>query len=347
MVSSKVPPVIDFADFLSGQPDRVQKCAQQVRHACMTQGFFQIVNHQLPAELQKEMFRLSKEFFALPSEEKMKLDKSQNDYNRGYEVMYGQMIEGVSRPIIIEVHSNHASASTKPDLKEGYYVSRDLPLDHPQVVSKKFACGPNIWPESLGPHFRVTMMDYLERIIKLTEQVMQVIAVSLGYEQNYFDEFCKDPMAFYKLLHYPPQAEDAHHLQRGIGAHRDFGVITLLLQGDVSGLEVWDDEAKDWYSAPPVEGAYVVNLGNLFEQWSNNKYISNVHRVINKAGVDRYSIPFNYNGNPDFIIRCIEACRDKEAGELYAPISVEDYVRQKYKDVYGRVGIYSVSEKAN
>lgn len=175
--------------------------------------------------------------------------------------MYGQMIE----------------ADTKPDLKEGYYVSRDLPLDYPQVVAKKFAHGPNIWPTTLGAHFRETCMDYLERVTNLTEQVMQAIAVSLGYDVNYFDEFCHEPMAFYKLLHYPPQREDAHKLQRGIGAHRDFGVITLLLQGDIPGLEVWDAEAEDWYPAPPVEGAYVVNLGNLFEQWSNDKYISNVH----------------------------------------------------------------------
>lgn len=234
---------------------------------------------------------------------------------------------------------------TKPDLKEGYYVARDLPPDHPQVLSKKFAHGPNVWPETLGPHFRETCMDYLSQIIDLTEKVLQAIAVSLGYDKDYFDEFCTEPMSFYKLLHYPPQAPDAHHLQRGIGAHRDFGIITLLLQGDVPGLEVWDEETKEYYPAPPVEGAYVVNLGNLFERWTNDVYISNVHRVINRSGEERYSIPFNYNGNPDFIIKCIQACRVSAEDEKYAPVSVEDYVRQKYKDVYGRGEIYSVAEK--
>ena len=206
--------------------------------------------------------------------------------------------------------------------------------------------GPNIWPESLGPHFRETCMDYLNQISSLTEEVMRAIALSLGYDTSFFDEFFHDPMCFFKMLHYPPQATDAHELQRGIGAHRDFGVITLLLQGDVSGLEVWDDEVKDWYPAPPVEGALVVNLGNLFEQWTNDQYISNVHRVINRSGTERYSIPFNYNGNPDFVVRCIEKCRAQKEDEKYAPVSVEDYVRQKYKDVYGRVGIYKVAEKA-
>ena len=152
-------------------------------------------------------------------------------------------------------------------------------------------------------------------------------------------------MAFYKPLHYPPQAPDVDSLQRGIGAHRDFGIITLLLQGDVPGLEVWDDDTQSYYDAPPVEGACVVNLGNLFEQWTNEKYLSNVHRVINKSGMERYSISFSYNGNPDFIIQCMETCREQLEDEKCAPISVEDYVRQKDKDIYGRVGIYKVAEK--
>ncbi|KAL6811487.1 hypothetical protein J3E69DRAFT_371785 [Trichoderma sp. SZMC 28015] len=324
MPSTKSAPVIDFADFLSGDKQRMQHVADQIRDACLTQGFFQIVGHDIPAQLQKDIFKASKTFFALPLEEKMKLDKSLNKYNRGYEVMHGQMIE----------------ANTKPDLKEGYYVSRDLPMDHPQVKAEKFAHGPNVWPESLGESFRETCMDYLNRIVKLTEEVMRAMAMSLGYDADYFKEFCTDPMCFYKLLHYPPQPTTAHALQRGIGAHRDFGVITLLLQGDVPGLECWDEEAKDWYAIPPVEGAYVVNMGNLFEQWTNDKYISNVHRVINRSGEERYSIPFNYNGNPDFVIKCIESCRVKPEEEKYAPVSVEDYVVQKYKDVYGRVGIY-------
>ncbi|GFF62318.1 sexual differentiation process protein isp7 [Aspergillus lentulus] len=261
------------------------------------------------------MFKLSKEFFALHLDEKMKLDKSQNDHNRGYEVMYGQMIE----------------KDTKPDLKEGYYVAQDLPPDHPQVLSKKFAHGPNLWPESLGPHIRDTCMDYLNQVTALTEKVLQAIGVSLGYDESYFDEFCTETMAFYKLLHYPPQPPDADPLQRGIGAHRDFGGITTAPTG----------------KCPRAGGgAYVVNLGNLFQQWTNDEYRSNVHRVINRSDVDRYSIPFNYNGNPDFVIRCIESCRARPEEEKYAPISVDDYVRQKYKDVYGRVGIYSVAERA-
>ncbi|KAL4919797.1 putative MFS transporter [Aspergillus aurantiobrunneus] len=287
-------------DFLSGDTERRRECTEKIRHACRTLGFFQLIKHPISLSLQREMFKLSREFFALPLEEKLKLDKSQNDHNRGYEVMYGQMVQ----------------KTTNPDLKEGYYVSRDIPVDHSQSVSKESTHGTNFWPESLSSHFQETCMDYFNQVSDLAEKVMQAIAISLDYDEHYFHEFCTEPMAFYKLLHYPPQPDEAHPPQRGIGAHRDFGVITLLLQGDVPGLE----------------------------QWTNDVYISNVHRVVNRSSVARYSIPFHYNGNPEFIIRCIESCREKADDEKYAPISVNDYVRQKYKNVDGRAGIGSVAE---
>ncbi|KAF4159553.1 hypothetical protein CNMCM6069_001716 [Aspergillus lentulus] len=258
--------------------------------------------------LQKEMFRLSREFFALPLDEKMKLDKSRMTTTAATES--GPAPEPPASPL------QEVRTQTEPLARvAGPALPRHL-LGLPQPSSRPHR-------ESPSSHW-----------------------VSLGYDESYFDEFYTEPMAFYKLLHYPPQPPDTDPLQRGIGAHRDFGVITLLLQGDVPGLEVWHEETQSYYPAPPIEGAYVVNLGNLFQQWTNDEYLSNVHWVINRSDVDRYSIPFNYNGNPDFVIRCIESCRAMPEDEKYAPISADDYVRQKYKDVYGRVGIYSVAERA-
>jgi len=329
MSPAKAPPVIDFSDFLSGDDERVQRCASQIRDACLTQGFFQIVNHTIPLSLQRDILEMSKQFFDLPLDDKLKLDKSQNEYNRGYQKMASQMIE----------------ANTAPDLKEGYYLGRELPTDHPQVAAGKFAHGPNLWPERLGEPFRKTCMDYLNHIMELGEHIMQALAVSLGYKKEFFDSFSKDPMCFFKMLHYPPQPTDANALQKGLGAHRDFGALTLLLQGDVPGLEVWDDDVKEWAAVPPIEGAYVINLGNMFQQWTNDQYRSVVHRVVNYSGVERYSIPANFNGNPDFIVRCIEKCRSKGEDEKYAPVTVEDYIRPQYADTYGRAGIYNIVPK--
>ncbi|KAL8712437.1 MAG: hypothetical protein Q9220_003285 [cf. Caloplaca sp. 1 TL-2023] len=305
MPSNKQAPVIDFSNFLSGEPARVKECAEQIRSAAQKEGFFQIINHPITRELQQKTFEQQKKFFSLPLETKLQLDKAQNDYNRGYEVVGAQQFEVGTT-----------------ELKEGFYVARDLPLDHPAVQNKKFGHGPNLWPESLGAEFRETCMEYLNQVIDLAEKIMQALGIALEIPQQVVDSFCSTPMAF--------------------GAHRDFGIITLLLQGDVPGLEVWDEEAQDWYAVPPVDGAYVVNMGNLFARWTNDQYGSSVHRVIHNAPVDRYSIAFNYNGNPDFEIKCIDSCRSKE--EKYAPIAVEDAIREKYKEVYKAAGIYKVAE---
>ncbi|KAK3076234.1 hypothetical protein LTS18_013556, partial [Coniosporium uncinatum] len=186
--STKTPPVIDFSDFTSGDPAREQKCAQEIRHACVTQGFFQIINHTVPKDVQKAAFAASKSFFNLPIQEKLALDKSQNKYNRGYEKSNAQRWEGYEHP----------------DLKEGFYVGRELPADHPQVQAGKFGLGPNIWPQTLGESYSDDCLTYLEHCITLAQLVTQALAVSLGYDKHQFDDFCKDPMAFYKLLHYPP-----------------------------------------------------------------------------------------------------------------------------------------------
>lgn len=123
----------------------------------------------------------------------------QNNYNRGYERLYGQTVQ----------------SDGIPDLKEGFYISRDLPLDHPQVKRGKFAHGPNVWPEALDSTFKTTCMDYLSHLITLSEQLMEALALSLNLDRGYFKEFCEEPMCFYKMLHYPPQQPDADPRQQG------------------------------------------------------------------------------------------------------------------------------------
>ncbi|KAL8733965.1 MAG: hypothetical protein Q9166_001726 [cf. Caloplaca sp. 2 TL-2023] len=182
MPSNKAAPVIDFSAFLSGEPAKRQQCAEQIRNAAQKEGFFQIINHPITLELQKKTFEQQKKLFALPLEEKLKLDKAQNDYNRGYEVVGAQQFEVGTT-----------------ELKEGYYVARDLPLNHPAVLEKKFGHGPNLWPVSLGAEFRETCMEYLNQIINLAEKVMQALAIALEIPQKYVDEFCTNPMGMHRL----------------------------------------------------------------------------------------------------------------------------------------------------
>ncbi|KAK2865075.1 hypothetical protein FQN49_003935 [Arthroderma sp. PD_2] len=323
------PLILDYSDFVSGNSELTKKFLDGIGHACRTQGFFQIINHPISLELQNEILDAATKFFNLPLKEKLKLDKAQNQYNRGYEVIGSQKFE---------------DTDSKPDLKEGYYVSRDLPLDHPQVLAGKFAHGPNLWPDSLGESFKKTCMDYLNQLRSLTQEVLRAVLLSLDNDIEELEALCTDPMCFFKMNHYPKPPNPGDHTQKSHGAHKDFGLITLLLQGDVPGLEVWDDLTQQWVLVPPVEGAYVVNLGNLFQQWTNDRYLSNLHRVTNPPQ-ERYSIAFLLHGNPDFIVKCRKSCKESAEDEKYSPVSVEDYVRGKYQEVYHRGGVYKIEAK--
>ena len=121
----------------------------------------------------------------------------------------------------------------------------------------------------------------------------------------------------------------------GIGAHTDFGAITILLQDMVGGLQVLDRATSDWIDVEPVPGAMVVNLGNLMMRWTNDQYLSNLHRVINKSGKERYSVPFFFSGNPDFLVECFPSCEDPQLGAKHPSVKVEDWIGGRYADTYG------------
>ena len=121
----------------------------------------------------------------------------------------------------------------------------------------------------------------------------------------------------------------------GIGAHADFGAITMLLQDETGGLQVWNNVSSEWVDVTPVSGAYVVNLGNMMMRWTNDKYLSNLHRVINRSGKERFSVPFFFSGNPNYTIRCLPNCEDPAEGAKYPPVTVHEWMAGRYADTYG------------
>lgn len=156
-----------------------------------------------------------------------------NSFNRGYELLRSQMLE----------------AGTGPELKEGLYIGEEIPEDHPYFLQKKLNSGPNQWPQTVSDRveFQKTTMEYYHAVFELAKDVLGVIALTLGIDSNFFRPLTTGAVATMRYLHYPAQPEDEdERLNRGIGAHTDFGCVTLLLQDEVDGLQVLDAPSGQW-----------------------------------------------------------------------------------------------------
>lgn len=187
--------------------------------------------------------------------------------------------------------------------------------------------GPNIWPSIEQIQilkFKTPLLDYHERLTALGLVLMSVLRRGLTHvDTNVFDQFCREPVASIRLLHYPPQPNTQDELQLGAGAHTDFGAVTLLLQDGKAGLQVLDQSSGEWVDVPPNRDAYVVNVGDMLDKWTNGNYKSNIHRVINRSGSDRCSVPFFFDGNLDCVLKAL----DGSGGE---GITVEEHMKERY-----------------
>lgn len=233
-------PGLSDLGFYSEDPAEKKKVVDQVHESCLYNGFFQILGHSVPVDKQAKALQCAKKLFNLPLEEKEKVSKNNNTWNRGYEMLRSQILE----------------EGTQPELKEGFYIGDEIPKSHPYFVNKKLNSGPNQWPEALGDDledFKFQTMDYYRSTLSLASDLMRVLALSLDLKEDYFSTFLDGAVATMRLLHYPSQPKDADEkLTRGIGAHTDFGAITMLLQDDVDGLQVWDQKNNTWIDVSPV-----------------------------------------------------------------------------------------------
>jgi isopenicillin N synthase-like dioxygenase len=215
-------------------------------------------------------------------------------------------------------------------------VGHEIPASDPRVKNNTFLMGPNIWPPpELIPEndFKEPVSNYYAKIFALSLKVLDVIAAGMDFEgiAEVFKEFtANDAGASVRLLHYPPDKGNDKN-QLGAGAHTDFGAITLLLQDEVGGLQVWDYVGKEWRDVEPVKETYVVNVGDMLQMWTSGVYKSSLHRVVNRSGQDRYSVPFFFDGNVDFVLRPLDG--SKRVG---GDITVEGHMKERFASTYGR-----------
>ncbi len=312
-------PLLDAAGLRSANPAELDSVAHHLRQACETHGFFYLRNHGVPQALIQQVFAFNRAFFSQPMEAKLALDKARSRCNRGYEPLQAQRLE----------------PGAPPDLKESFYIGEEVPESDPRVAAGMFNTGPNQWPADDLGGFRATMSAYFEAARELAALVVRGLERSLELPGHYFDDYLDAGACTLRLLHYPPQPANPLPGEKGCGEHTDFGGITLLLQDDAGGLQVRDAELQRWIDAPPIPGAYVVNIGDLFEGWTNGRYRSTLHRVINTSGRERHSVPFFFTGNPRHIVACLPTCLSAGEAPLHPPVTVEQHLRDCYARTYG------------
>ena len=316
-VANSALPIIDIGGLSSADPGDRKAVAERLRAACLDNGFFYVVNHGVAPALIDALFEETKRFFDSSAEAKSAVDKSLSFCQRGFEPMRAQTLE----------------TGAPPDLKESFYIGPELSLDDPRVVARRFNHGPNQWPADM-PNFRPVTEGYFATMLELSQRLMMGLALALDLDEDYFAAYCTQPHATLRLLHYPPQPADAAPGEKGAGAHSDFGGLTLLLQDEVGGLQVQGKTKDEWIHATPIAGAFVVNLGDMIARWTNDRFRSTVHRVVNASGRERYSVPFFFSGNPDQEVECLPSCL--ESGELpkYPRTTVEGHLREMYRRTY-------------
>lgn len=182
--------------------------------------------------------------------------------------------------------------------------------------------GPNAWPAQQG--FKEHVAAYYGEVLGLARRLVRLFALVLGLPRNHFDSVITRPGAMLRLLKYPaqdPSKSDAF----GIGAHTDIECFTILCQGTQPALQVLNIEGA-WIEAPPIPGTFVVNIGDMLARWSNDVFISTVHRVLNVTGHERFSVPFFFGVNYDAMIEPLETCIKEGQTAAYEPVQAGDYV---------------------
>ncbi|KAK9676370.1 hypothetical protein RND81_11G072800 [Saponaria officinalis] len=272
-------PTIDLSsvsslDHISDAPavGDVASLIAEIGDACQKWGFFQVVHHGVPLDKLEKLELAAREFFGLSIEEKRKVSRDEVSPMGYYDTEHTKNVR---------------------DWKEVFdFTVRDATVfsvspDEPQAKEVV-----NRWPEHPS-ELREVAQDYAKAVEKLGFKILELIALSLGLAEDSLDEYFKDHVSFIRLNHYP--SCPSPHLALGVGRHKDAGALTILHQDNVGGLQVRRKSDDEWVSVKPTPGAYIINVGDIIQVWSNDKYESVEHRVMVNSNKDRLSIPYFFN----------------------------------------------------
>ena len=337
MGSTHTVPVIDIAPFLSGDPAGTQEVVRQIGRACETIGFLIITGHGIAAELQERVFAVSREFFDLPEEEKLtyKVPRTYFGYN----------------PVGSEYVAYSLGAKAPPDLKANYTLGRlDIDRRDPYYSSP---LGQRIFSENTWPHrpaqFRTLITEYYYATERLAQTIMSMFALALQLPRNYFADKTNKSVDFWRVLDYPALQTPALPGQMRIGEHTDYGTLTLVTS-DSPGLQVQTPTGA-WEDVPYIPGSIQVNIGDMMALWTNDTWISTMHRVL-PPGTDprlkaqrRMALTFFLTANYDTIIEPLATCCSTTHPAKYAPVTAWDHLVAKLRRQFSHDGNVSTESQ--
>ncbi len=306
---AEVIPVIDIGPLRDGSDAR--GVARALHKASQELGFIYVKGHGIDPHIIDAARTSAYEFFHHTDSEKSSVSVSAR--HRGWLARGGAKME----------------SDLKPDLKESFIwgfedAGGNTPRDHPLR-------GPNQWPEFL-PSMQQNAMTYFHKVHEVAHHLMRGFALGLDLDEQFFLRTSNRPISRASYVFYPQQPENLGENQFGVGPHTDFGVLTVLCQDDVGGLQV-EDINGEWIEAPPIPDTLIVNVGDLLARWTNGAYKSTPHRVVNSSGRERLSLVLAFDPDPETMIDAQEVFgAGYQAKE--PPITCGDYLNWRFEKAF-------------
>jgi len=291
-------PVIDLSAIISGSDSGLDEIADQLRLACEQVGFFLITGHGVPSDLIASTFSHVRQFHARPLDEKLAIQMDRSDWPHG----------GMG---YLPHRNGKLPSREKANFNEAFLIKRDHTITYDD----------NQWPEPKNlPAFRAAIQTYAQALTTLGKNMLPAFARALEMPDDFFDEAFVDPMFRLRMTHYPA-LNASENREFGINPHVDTTFCTILAQ-DAPGLTIYSERDDVWLNVPKRDDAFVVNTGELLRQWSNDRFVSVKHFANNNTSdQSRYSIPFFFNANADYVMHPIPSCIGPDNPAKYAPVS--------------------------
>lgn len=312
---------VDLTGWFSGDPTQMDAVASAVDQACKSSGFLALTGHGVPVELMQRMLDVSQEFFDLPAEEKRQHRLEDVAANRGY------------APFESEALSYSLGVESEPDLFEAFNIGREVVPPGTADADAKTYFSPNVWPETPAD-MRDVYLAYWDACEQLANTLSEIFARSLGLADGYFRPFLDRTPSVMRSINY--QRRSGHEptpSQLRMGAHSDYGNMTILLADRVPGLQIRDRAGEFHDVLPPVDG-FLVNLGDLLAEWTNDRWRSTVHRVVpppadENGQARRRSVAWFQQPNHDAVIKVLDVCCDADNPARYPETTSGEHLMAK------------------